>query len=267
MVDENFAVAAATSSTMAHNEAAPMFSNNIERFTINPLPLETVFAESNDSIDSVKRVAETPSNPHQIPQDTEQITEDHWCSLTVKDDRIVDSEEAIDDEWCTSTNEDAHILDESIIFSAKAWPANVSPKHWTFKEEVLSLNLSLGERTWNRVESECLELLKYPVFKRNGIELDHLIALSLFFGDYKYHQLQQYLVKCLSDPICIRQIRSIYHWKTSLESAFVKLNNLRRSASSNTVSLLNDDMNSSSIVVKYMASTLNQIDDNSCSLH
>jgi len=167
--------------------------------------------------------------------------------------------EAIDDEWCTPTGEMDCKLDPDIILSAKAWPTDVSPKHEAFREEVLSLNLSIGERTWNRIERECTELLKSPQLKGNGIELNHLIALSLCFGDYRFHQLQQYLVNCISEPICIREIQSIYHWKTLLEDAFVNLSKVHELPSLNTPSVLKLSPDLQSVLAKYIKSTQRQM--------
>jgi len=203
--------------------------------------------------------ANTVSNLEQqhdqgTPNETEETIHGHPQSMTLYerlkhspdsstdlDDNAnsdVKEEEAVEDWLRLSDTEYDETFSPELVLSAKRWPADISPNHDTLQQEILSLDY-IGERTWNRVESECRKMIELPLFKEIGIEIDHLIALSLFLGDYKFDGLQQELMECLQSDCSLNRMRSIYHWKMSVEDA---LNILIGADSSRKTAILHHGM-------------------------
>lgn len=155
------------------------------------------------------------SNRNQI----DDSTDSNICGL--HDDIAVND----DDGWCTFTGaEDDRTFNADILLSAPQWPDYIAPKYDTFKEEVLSFMLFL-ERTWNRIESVC-SYVKEAHLKQSGLELEHLIALSLFIGNYNFDSIYYELIDCLSSPTD-GQMQKLYHMKRALQEAFWKLDDIR----------------------------------------
>ena len=78
--------------------------------------------------------------------------------------------------------------------------------------------------------------------KDMGFTMHHLIALTLFIGDYRFEPLQEQLMDCLKSQNPGNQMRSFYHWRTLLEEALLLLIAIRRSLGISGVMVLNRDM-------------------------
>lgn len=80
----------------------------------------------------------------------------------------------------------------------------------------------------------------------SDIEIDHLIAFKLFIGNYRFHPLQDQLLKCLhsvhGEDNYEEERLSLYHWKISLEAAFVRFNAFRISRGVNETMLFDREM-------------------------
>ena len=63
----------------------------------------------------------------------------------------------------------------------------------------------------------------------SGIQMDHLIALKLFTGDYRFGKLQRKLIDCLQHPLHNNQWQSILRWKTTLEEGMLLIKDIRNS--------------------------------------
>ena len=62
-----------------------------------------------------------------------------------------------------------------------------------------------------------------------NITMHHLIALKLYIGDYRFHPLQDRLMEILHSESSVDEMRSLYHWKTSLEEALSLFRDIRMS--------------------------------------
>ena len=76
----------------------------------------------------------------------------------------------------------------------------------------------------------------------SNITMHHLIALKLYIGDYRFHPLQDKLMDALHSESSVDEMRSLYHWKTSLEEAFLLFRDIRRTLNMETPVVFERDM-------------------------